>query len=141
MTWTYTDSAQTIVWKDLGNGQQASCLASTLDPSDLASVQPYVPPAPPVPESISRRQFFQQLSVQAVCTNSEALSAVSTGAIPSALAALVAKLPAAQQFGAQMMISGDLTFERHHPLVIQMGSGFGWTPAQIDACWQAASVL
>jgi len=102
---------------------------------------PYVTPPAPIPQTISDRQFFQQLAIQGVITQDEALAAVQTGTVPAALAALVAKLPADQQFAANMMLSGATSFERTHPLTIAIGTAYGFTDAQMDALWTAAAAL
>jgi hypothetical protein len=102
---------------------------------------PYVEPAPAVPASISDRQFFQQLAVQGVITQDEALAAVKTGEIPPAIKQAVESLPPGQQFEATMIISGATTFQRSHPLMIAIGAVCNWTSDQIDALFRAAAVL
>lgn len=102
---------------------------------------PYVPPPSPMPESISDRQFFQQLAVQGVISQDDALAAVRIGTIPAALQALINGLPADQQFGATMIISGATIFERNHPLTVALGADYGWTVAQLDDFFRAAAVL
>lgn len=102
---------------------------------------PYIPPPPPVPSSISDRQFFQQLAVSGIITEAEAIAAVATGTIPAALQALIDLLPADVKFSATMLLSGAVTFERSHPLTEAIGSAYNMTPAQIDALWLAASKL
>jgi hypothetical protein len=112
------------------------------------TIAPYVPPPPPVPESITRRQFFQQLTQPlpwststTVITQAEAMAVFQSGTIPSELQTLVAGLPAAEQPGANLMIIGNSTFERRHPLVIALGQAMGWTSAEIDQFWIAAAAL
>lgn len=102
---------------------------------------PYTPPAPAPPQSVSRRQFFQQLAVQGVITQAEALAAVQTGTIPSELAALVSGLPAANQFAAQMKISGASDFLLSDPLTQELAIAYQWTTAQLAALWTAAAAL
>lgn len=102
---------------------------------------PDPPVVPYVPQVISDRQFFQQLAVQGVITQDEALAAVCTGTLPASLAALVSALPAEQQFGADMLLKGAVQFDRSHPLVPALGQAFGWTAAQLDALWTAAYAL
>jgi hypothetical protein len=102
---------------------------------------PYVPPPAPVPQSISDRQFFQQLAIQGVITETEALAAVKTGAVPTALQALIDAMPTDQQFGATMIVSGATTFERCHELTLAIGRAYGWTSDQMDALWRAAAEL
>jgi hypothetical protein len=99
------------------------------------------PPPPPVPTEISDRQFFQQLAIAGIITPTEAIAAVATGTIPAALKALVNQLPTDQMFGATMLLSGDVSFSRTHPLTAAIGAAYGMTAAQIDALWTAASKL
>lgn len=97
------------------------------------------PPAP-LPD-ISDRQFFQQLAVQGVITQDEALAAVKTGSIPAALQGLINSLPADQQFGATMIVAGATTFQRNHPMTVAIGAAYGWNAAQIDAFFRLAAAL
>jgi hypothetical protein len=94
-----------------------------------------------VPRVISGRQFFQQLAIQSVISQEEALAAVKTGTLPLSLAALVNALPSDQQFGANMLLCGATTFDRNHPMVAVLGQAFGWTNTQLDALWTAAAAL
>ena len=110
---------------------------SDADPLVIA----FLNPPPPVPQSISDRQFFQQLAVQGVITQVEALSAVKTGTIPAALQTLINGLPPDQQFGANMIVSGATTFERNNPLTIAIGTAYGWSSDQINALFRAAAAL
>lgn len=93
-----------------------------------------------VPQSISDRQFFQQLAVQGVITQDEALQA-NAAVIPSELMTLINGLPANQQFDAKMKVSGATTFLRSDPLTVAIGTAYGWTSAQIDAFFTAAAAL
>jgi hypothetical protein len=94
-----------------------------------------------VPQQISDRQFFQQLAVQGIIGQADALAAVKTGAMPADLQALINQLPADQQFAATMLISGATVFERNHPLTVGIGTAYGWSSAQIDALFIAAAAL
>jgi hypothetical protein len=87
------------------------------------------PYAPPVPSSISDRQFFQQLAIAGIITQDQAL------------ASNAAVMPADQQFAAKMLVSGATVFERHHEMTEAIGAAYGWTPAQTDAFFRAASAL
>ncbi len=114
------------------------------DSLDLAEVAPYVEPEPlplPVPEVISDRQFFQGLAVGDIITQAEALAAVKTGVIPAAMVALIAALPEANRFAAEMLLSGATEFKRAHPLTSAFGAAFGWGESQIDAFWISAVAL
>lgn len=108
----------------------------TLDKHDIT-----VTVTPDVPGVISDRQFFQQLALMAVITTDEALAAVKTGDIPPAMEVFVQGLPADQQFAARMLLSGATQFERRHPMVNLFSAAFGWTDAQLDQFWIAASAL
>ncbi|PAY07193.1 hypothetical protein CK489_15445 [Bradyrhizobium sp. UFLA03-84] len=90
---------------------------------------------------ISLRQFYQQLAVQGVITQDDALSAVRTGALPSALQTIVNGLPQAQQFPATMMLSGASTFQRSNSMTAAIGAAYGWTSEQIDAFFVAAAQI
>ncbi len=104
---------------------------------------PYEPPVvvEPVPETISDRQFFQQLAIAGVITKAEALAAVKTGDIPAALEKFIAPLPDDQKFNAEMLLSGATIFARAHPLTEAIGAAQGMTPAQVDDFFRAAAAL
>lgn len=95
----------------------------------------------PVRENItvSDRQFFHGLAKRALTSQAEALEAVRTGTIPTALRTIIdddafqAMLPAGiEPFDVEMFISGAVNFELLHP-VSQLISGFlGWTEAEHD---------
>ena len=104
-------------------------------------------PAPPVetpelvPEIISDRQFFQQLAIAGMITDTEALAAVKTGDIPAAMETFIDSLAEGDQFSARMVLCGATQFSRNHPLVEQFGAANGMTDDQIDALWIAAAKL
>lgn len=95
----------------------------------------------PVPETITDRQFFQQLALQGEITQDEALAAVATGTMPATLAALIDKLPASAQFDAKMKMTGAVEFHRSSGLTKQIAAAKGWTDKQVDDLWTAASSL
>ena len=74
-------------------------------------------------------------------TEAEALAAVGTGTIPAAMQALIAQLPADQQFAAKMLVSGATIFRRLHPVADMIRQLYQWAPEQRDAFWLAASKL
>lgn len=104
------------------------------------TADPYVAPPAPVPQTISDRQFFQQLAVDGIITQAQALAS-NAAVIPEPLMTIINALPADQQFAAQMIVSGATVFERTNPLTIQIGAAYGWTSAQIDAFFTAAALL
>ncbi|MEN5300326.1 hypothetical protein ABE530_18610 [Brucella sp. TWI559] len=95
----------------------------------------------PVPDEISRRQFFQQLATLELITKDEAKTALQGGAIPAALQALVSQLPDDEQFDAEMLIIGATTFSRLHPLSDKIRILFEWSEEQRDDFWRAAAKL
>lgn len=99
----------------------------------------YTEPMPLPP--ISDRQFYQQAAVEGYITQAEALAAVQTGTIPAVLQALVATLPADQQFGANMILAGATQFNRLHPLTVAFMTARGMTSDDGDTFWRAAGQL
>lgn len=100
------------------------------------------PYAPPPPQTISDRQFFQQAAIDGLITQAEALAAVQTGTIPASLQAIVDGIADAdQRFAATMLLAGATVFERYHPLTEAVGAAFGWTSAQIDTFFTQAAGL
>lgn len=103
--------------------------------------QGWVAPTP-VPETISHRQFYQQAAINTTITQTEALAAVQTGTIPTVLANIVNGMTDPnQQFAAKMLLSGASEFHRSHPMTASIGAALGWTSAQIDTFFIAASAL
>ena len=94
-----------------------------------------------VPQTISDRQFFQQLAIAKVISQEEALAAVKTGDIPSALSGFIAALPDAARFNAEMLLSGATLFQRAHPLTDAIAAAQGMTPEQVDDFFRAAAAL
>lgn len=101
---------------------------------------PYVPPAP-VPD-ISDRQFFQQLSIDGVISEEDALAAVQTGFIPPPLQVIVDAIedPAAK-FAAKMLISGATVFQRSHPMSEAIRIARGMSPEDCDDFFRASAAL
>lgn len=99
----------------------------------------YAPPPPPVPESVSDRQFFQALALGGMISEAEALAAVQTGALPAPIAAIVDAMP--DQFAARMLLSGATIFERRHPLTDALAAALGYSPAQTDDLFRGAASL
>lgn len=100
-----------------------------------------IPPPLITPETISDRQFFQVLANRELITKAEALAAVTTGALPAAIEALVTSLAVEEEFNARMLLQGATEFRRSHPLTETLGAGLGMTPEQIDELWIDAHEL
>lgn len=100
------------------------------------------PPREHVPETISDRQFFQMLALTGKIEKNEALAAVKTGTIPAALQTYVDALADEdQKFAANMLLSGAVEFQRHHPLAEAIGKANGLDSAAMDQFWIGASKL
>jgi len=108
-------------------------------PDDNPEVVSFLNPPPP-PPTVSRRQFFQQAAIGGIISESEALAAVTTGALPAPVMSFIGSLPVAQQFGAKMLFAVN-EFNRTSPLANAFGDAIGMTPEQIDAFFEAASQL
>lgn len=105
----------------------------------LASLPPH--PSSPVPASISDRQFAQQLAIEQVINEDEALAWAARGKLPAALDAAIGELPEGQRFNARMLLSAAVSYERQHPLVEQLGAVMGYAQAELDDLWRAAVLL
>jgi hypothetical protein len=140
----FADETHSAVWRINANGSQESYLVTALEYqawlSQGNSPDRYVPPLPPIPQSISDRQFFQQLAVTGIITQDEALAS-NAAVIPAPLLTIINAMPSDQQFDAKMLLSGATVFERDHPMTLAIGAAYGWTAAQIDAFFMAAAAL
>lgn len=94
-----------------------------------------------VPQTISDRQFFQQLAIAGVISQEEALAAVKTGDIPAALSGFIAALDDAARFSAEMLLSGATVFQRNHPLTNAVAMAQGMTADQVDEFFRQAAKL
>lgn len=94
-----------------------------------------------VPQTISDRQFFQQLAIAGVISQEEALAAVKTGDIPAALSGFIAALDDASRFNAEMLLSGATVFQRNHPLTNAVAMAQGMTADQVDEFFRQAAKL
>ncbi|WP_342714455.1 hypothetical protein AAFG22_14865 [Bradyrhizobium sp. B024] len=107
---------------------------------DDAEVVAFLNPPPPVPSSVSDRQFFQQLAVEGIITQDDALAS-NAAVIPPPLLAIIDAMPESQQFAAKMLVSGATVFQRNHPMTVAIGAAYGWDSAQIDAFFRSAAAL
>ncbi|WFR98726.1 hypothetical protein [Rhizobium tumorigenes] len=124
------------------NNGRSSSTTTDIARQDGAVVEYQPPPPPPaIPLQISDRQFFQQLSIEGLITEDEALDAVGPGIIPSSMLALINMLPMENQFAAKMLIRGATTFERLHPVTVLIQQLYEWNDAKRDEFWTAAAAL
>ena len=135
--WVQRDSNGQVngLYANRQEGYAEEQLADT-DPAVVA----FLNPPDPVPQVISDRQFFTQLVVDGIITEDDALAS-NAAVIPPPLLEIIGAMPADQQFAAKMLVSGATLFNRTHPMTIAIGTAYGWTPAQIDEFFRAASAL
>lgn len=99
-------------------------------------VEPAQTPAP-VPEKISRRQFYQGLAVAQFITQPEALDAIRMIALPAALQGMVDGMTDANaKFEALSLLYGATEFYRDHPLTMIFAISQGISEAQVDQFWR-----
>jgi hypothetical protein len=123
------------VYANRQDGYAEEELASD-DPGVIAFLRPTIY----VPTTISDRQFVQQLAAESIITEDQALAS-NAAVIPAPLLEIIDAMPADQQFGVKMLVSGATTFERTNPVTIAIGSAYGMTSGQIDAFFTAAAAL
>lgn len=90
----------------------------------------------PVPEIISRRQFYEQLEIDGLISQAEALAAMKTGTLPAALQAIVDGMADADaKYDAEMKLVGATDFFRSSSLVMVFAIVIGWDEARVDKFW------
>jgi len=94
-----------------------------------------------VPQTISARQFYQELAVYGDITQQQALDAVRSGTLPPLIADFISSLSADQQFTAQMQFSGGIAMPRHETLVEMFFVWDQWTSAEVDDFFREAANL
>jgi hypothetical protein len=99
------------------------------------------PAQPPVPTEISRRQMLLAMTGAAIITQAEALDAARTGAVPAAIEAAFAKLPAADAFAARVTWASMTVVLRGDPLVAALAASRSMTTTQVDDLFRTASAL
>jgi len=110
--------------------------------ADGKPVLPYVEPPLPVPEVISRRQFYQGLAVTGKISQADALAAIKTSTVPPALQVMLdAMTDPDEQFAADMLLSGAGNFNRSHPLVMVIAVAEGMSEQDVDDFWRLCAAL
>jgi hypothetical protein len=109
---------------------------------------PYFPPAPPDPAPISDRQFFHGLALWELIPRDEAMEAVKTGFIPTALVAILDQAEAngmfpegMSRFDIDIVIAGATSYDFKHPVSQMVGQAFGWDVARRRQFWEFAGAL
>lgn len=99
-----------------------------------------ITPEAPVPDSLSRRQFFQQATISQIITEEEALNAIA-GKIPKIMEDAINQMPKEYQFPAKALIVDAQSFELSNSLTPIVGKSLGLDEEQIKQFWISASKL
>lgn len=95
----------------------------------------------PVPEEISRRQFYQGLAVEGFITKQEAIDAMD-GVLPTAIQGVINSISDEDaKFNATMLLKGATEFERSHQLVAVFAASQGLSEAEVDNFWRSCAEL
>lgn len=108
------------------------------------TVAAYVaPPAPPtpIPTEITALQFILQAATDGIITQSEALSAAQTGAVPTLIQAVFDTLSSEQSFAAKVRWARMTEVPRTDPLVAAVGAALNMTTQEMDDFFIAAASL
>lgn len=94
-----------------------------------------------VPETISRRQFFQVLANREMITKVEALEAVTVGTLPAAIENILAAITDEDlEWSARMSFTAQ-TFNRSNWCVDMFGAMQGMSAEDIDQLWRDGFLL
>lgn len=94
-----------------------------------------------VPDEISRRQFFQVLANGELITREEALAAVTTGVLPTAIEDVVSLIADTDVQFAVRMAFAALTFNRRNWCVDMFATMQGMSSEQVDHLWRNGARL
>lgn len=95
----------------------------------------------PVPEEISRRQFFQVLALSGRITYDEALAAVTSGALPAAIDYLIERIEDDDIRWSVRMSFAALTFYRSNWCVEMFAAMQEMTAEETDQIWRNGALL
>lgn len=100
--------------------------------------EPYVPPPPPVPQSITRRQCAIELRERTLITPLEALNMTKTATPPAMIQSIFDAMTENNRILAETDFAAD-TYLRTNSLLIQIMTSTGATEEQIDDFFRSAS--
>jgi|SRR5262245_6682945 len=106
-----------------------------------ALINQHDPTKTATPLEISDRQYFQQLAIENVITQNQAIDAVAGKSIPPSMAQYIQKLLPDQQFDAQMLFGGAILVRRDNSYVDGYRDFMGWTPEYMDQVFQRAAQI
>lgn len=93
--------------------------------------EPYIPPPPPVPQSITRRQCAIELRERQLITPLEALNMTKTATPPAMIQSIFDSMQESDGIIAETDFAAD-TYMRNNQLLIQIMTATGATSDQID---------
>jgi len=99
--------------------------------------EPYIPPPPPVPQSITRRQCAIELRERNLITPLEALNMTKTATPPAMIQSLFDQMTETDQIIAETDFAAD-TYLRTNPLLNQIMTQSGATEEDIDDFFRQA---
>ena len=100
--------------------------------------EPYIPPPPPVPQSITRRQCAIELRERTLITPLEALNMTKTATPPAMIQTLFDAMSENDRILAETDFAAD-NYMRTNPLLIQIMSSSGATEEEIDDFFRSAA--
>jgi hypothetical protein len=109
-----------------------------LTPEEIAAIPQ---PAPPAPIILTNRQLFAALALTGFITEAEALAAGRAGAVPAAIDAVFASLPAQDAFLARLTWATMREVPRDHPLISVMIAANLATNEQVDGIFTLGASL
>ena len=100
--------------------------------------EPYVPPPPPVPQSITRRQCAIELRERTLITPQEALAMTKYGDVPAMVVTYFNTMSNTDIIKAETDFAAD-TYLRTNPLLVQIMTASGANTQQIDDFFRSAA--
>ena len=100
--------------------------------------EPYVPPPPPIPQSITRRQCAIELRERTLITPQEALAMTKYGDVPLMISNYFQSMSNTDIIKAETDFAAD-TYLRSNPLLIQVMTASGANTQQIDDFFRSAA--
>lgn len=95
-----------------------------------------------VPETISRRQFYQELANREMISKEEALAAIVANTLPAEFAEMVdAILDEDIQWQARMLLAGATEFKRSNWFVDFFAAMKSLSSEYMDGFWRAGALL
>lgn len=95
-----------------------------------------------VPETISRRQFYQELANRGMITKDEALAAIVTNTLPAELEAMVDAIVDDEiRWQARMLLAGAAEFKRNNWFVGFFAAMKSLSIEYMDDFWGSGALL